>query len=283
MTLHRPGRYDNLRVIRSLDPRVDHHAIYRTTALVEFPFDTRLGLALAFWRTFGVPSIARTLHSSGETTHRTARRADDTKILMYTLIDKGLEHGDGRAAVRRINQLHRRFAITNDEHRYVLGTFIFAGLRFLDRYGWRELCCHERSATYHFYARLGQLMGIADIPGSLDEYAEFYDAFEREHFRESGEALELMAATKGILSELPGPLAPLGRSLVDGLLDPPLRAATGASAPPAWLGLALRGALGARGLILRHAAAPRERDILADGLHAGSYPRGYQISTVGPE
>ena len=35
--VHAPGRYANLRRIRSLDPEVDHDEILRLTARFEFP------------------------------------------------------------------------------------------------------------------------------------------------------------------------------------------------------------------------------------------------------
>lgn len=279
---HRPGRYARLHTIRRLDPVRDHHAIYRTTALYELPFDVRMGLLLAFWRTFAVPSIAEVLAGTGQTIHHTARRADDTGILMYTLIDHGLDPPIGRAATRRLNQLHRRFTISNDDYRYVLGTFIVVGARWIDRHGWRPLCCHERTAIHQFYAELGRRMNITDIPPTYHEYVEFFDAFEAEHFAPTPAARQLMAATKDLLGDLPRVLTPAGHRLVDALLDPPLRAATNVPPPPWWARAALTCGLTARATLLRHAYAPRRAAYLADGLHAKTYPDGYDIATVGP-
>jgi hypothetical protein len=107
-----------------------------------------MGLLLAFWRTFAIPSIAQLLDATGETTQRTARRTDDTGILMFELIDHGFDHPRGRTAVRRLNHLHRRYPISNDDYRYVLGTFIVIGLRWIDRHGWRPLHTVERQAIY---------------------------------------------------------------------------------------------------------------------------------------
>ncbi|MFY1693372.1 oxygenase MpaB family protein [Plantactinospora sp. WMMB782] len=280
--LHRPGRFDRLREIRTLDPVRDCHRIYRTTALWEFPFDVRMGLLLAFWRTFAVPSIAELLAATGETTHRTERRADDTGILMYTLIEHGLDHPLGRAATRRLNQLHRRYAIDNDDHRYVLGTFVFVGTRWIDRHGWRPLCCHERTAIYHFYAELGRRLRIADIPPDLAGFARWYDAFEAERFAATPAAGRLITATKGLLAELPKPLVPVGARVADALLDPPVREAVGVPAPPCWARALLAGALAGRARYLRHVAAPRRQQYLAGGLRARTYPDGYDIATVGP-
>lgn len=280
--IHHPRRFDRLARIRTLDPVRDCHDIYRTTALYEFPFDIRMGLLLAFWRTFAVPSVAELLLSTGETTHRTKRRADDTGILMYTLILHGLDHPLGRAATRRINQLHRRYTITNDDHLYVLGTFVFVGARWIDQYGWRPLCCHERTAMYHFYAELGRRMNITGIPPTLQQYADWYDRFESERFAFTPAAAQLMASTKGLLANLPGPLGPLGQRLADALIDPRMRNAVGLATPPLWARALLTGALTGRAALLRHLAPPRETQHLADGFQAKTYPNGYDITTVGP-
>jgi ER-bound oxygenase mpaB/B'/Rubber oxygenase, catalytic domain len=279
--LHHPRRFDRLQYIRTLDPDRDYHTIYRLTALYEFPFDVRMGLLLAFWRTFAVPSIAEVLAGTGETTRRTARRADDTGILMYELIDHGLDHPRGRAANRRLNQIHRHFPIRNDDYLYVLGTFVFVGLRWIDQHGWRDLCCHERQAAFNFYVELGRRMNIADIPRTLTAYAELFDSYERERFAYSAAAEDLMRATKGLLADLPRPLAASGRQIADALLDEPLRTATGIPDPPATARAAVRAVLGTRAWLLRRAFPPRRRSILDGGITAKTYPNGYDLSAVG--
>jgi hypothetical protein len=75
----------------------------------------------------------------------------------------------GKAAVRRLNHLHQRFAISNDDYLYVLGAFIFMPARWLDQYAWRPLWCHERQATHAFYRELGRQMNVKHIPPSYPE------------------------------------------------------------------------------------------------------------------
>jgi hypothetical protein len=75
---------------------------------------------------------------------------------MFEIVLHGFDHPRGRAAVRRMNQLHRPFRhVAAEEFGYVLACLTVVPLRWLDRYGWRRPCCHERSATYHFYRELG--------------------------------------------------------------------------------------------------------------------------------
>jgi hypothetical protein len=274
------NRYTRLQELRRLDPERDHHAIYRASALYEFPFDTRLGLLLAFWRTFAVPSIAELLDDTGETTKRTRKRADDTGILMFELIDHGPDDARGRTAIRRLNQIHRRFAITNEEYLYVLGTFIFVPTRWIDRHGWRPLCCHERAASFHFYRELGRRMNIKEIPASYADFQTFFDDFERARFGYSPAGARLILATKDLLATLPAPLVPAGRALADALLDPTVRHATGVAEPTRLTTTALRAALAARGWWLRH-QRPRQLSRFADGIDTRTYPDGYDLAEVG--
>jgi hypothetical protein len=269
--LNRPGRYRRLRQLSTLDPVADCHAIYRATTLYEFPFEAKIGLLLAFWRTFAIPSIAQLLVTTGETTERTARRTDDTGILMYELIDHGLD------------QIHRRYPISNDDHRYVLGTFIVTATRFIDRAGWRPLSDLERQATYHFYAELGRRMNIHDIPPDLDAYTTFFDGYEARHLAHTPAAERLMDATRGLLGTmLPRPLAPAGPPLLAALLDEPLRRATAPPPPSRTARATLTTALTVRGFLLRHLYPPRRHSSLAAGINATTYPDGYDLTTVGP-
>lgn len=281
--LNRPGRYRRLRQLSTMDPVADCHAIYRATTLYEFPFEARIGLLLAFWRTFAIPSIAQLLVTTGETTERTARRTDDTGILMYELIDHGLDHPRGRTATRRLNQIHRRYSISNDDYRYVLGTFIVTGPRFVERHGWRPLHDVERQATYHFYAELGRRMNIRDIPTSLDAYTTFFDDYEARHLAHTPAAEHLMTATRGLFGAmLPRPLAPAAPALLSALLDEPLRRATATPPPSRSARTTLTTALAIRGFLLRHTYTPRRHSFLAGGISAATYPDGYNLATVGP-
>ncbi|ACU73020.1 conserved hypothetical protein [Catenulispora acidiphila DSM 44928] len=273
---------DRLTYLRTLDPVGDHEEIYRTVAQFEFGWETMLGLNLAFYRTFGIPAIAELLYSTGEMTERTRKRADDTGLLMYELITHGLEAERGRAAVKRLNQIHRRFTIGADDYRYVLATFVVVPTRWIDRSGWRALCCHERTATVEFYRRLGELMHVTDIPASYAGFEHVLDTYEAEHFAHTAAAEALMAATRGLFAgRLPERLKGLAGPVADTLLSPPLREAVGAPTP------ALPVRLLVSGLIRLRASAeawkaPRTEPYITLGT-AHSYPEGYQVQELGPE
>jgi hypothetical protein len=278
----RAGRYGNLGAIRLMDPDRDYHAIYRLTALTEFPWDVKLGLNMAFCRVFGIPSIAALLESTGEITRRTRKRAEDTGLLMYEMIDHGFGHPRGRAAVRRLNRLHQRFAISNDDYLYVLGTFIFMPARWLDRYGWRPLCCHERQAAYVFYRELGRRMDVRDIPPSCTEFEAWFNDYERQQFSRTGAGVQLMQATHQVLvARFPRVLSSVASAFVTGLLDEPLLQAVGAERSPGRVQAALHAALTARARIERF-MPPRQAPSFRPGSPSSTYPDGYEISRLGP-
>jgi hypothetical protein len=277
------GRYRQLERMRRLDPDRDHHEIYRTSALIEFPWDTLMGLNLAFYRTFAVPGIASLLASTGEMTRRTRKRADDTGLLMLEMIEHGLDHERGRAAVRRLNQIHRRFDIPDDEYRYVLGCFMVVPVRWLDRYGWRPLCCHERRASFVFYRELGRLMGITGIPDSYPAMAEFFDDFEAHRLGGSDAGRQLMAATASLFrARVPRLLGGLAVPMSGALLDDQVRRALELKPAPWTARVVMRAGLRIRGTVVRRMLRPRTVSKFHDRIRTASYPDGYDIPALGP-
>lgn len=104
--------------IRRLDPLTDHQRIVFLTTRFDFPFDTTRALELALFRTFCVPSVAALLHRTGEMERFTQKRYDDTDIIVSELLDYGYESDRGRAALRRMNQIHGRFNIAYERKHF---------------------------------------------------------------------------------------------------------------------------------------------------------------------
>jgi hypothetical protein len=273
------NRYANLRRVQALDPDVDFEDIYRQMLRVEFPFDMKLGLNLGFNRSFSTPAVAAILAGTGELTERTQKRRDDTGLLMYEMILNGLHHPRSRAAISRVNQIHRPYRdVPAEEYLYVLACCVVIPLRWLDRYAWRRPCCHERHATFRFYAELGRMMNVPRIPAGLSELESWFDTYDRENLVPNEPAAAIERATRALLVNR----SRLGNALVSALYDERLRAATGVATPPwavrAGLHLTLRG----RALLLRHFGRPRTVPRFAGGLSAKSYPQGYDIDDLGP-
>ena len=154
------GRYDRLRHIEKLDPKRDHVEIYHLMSGYEFPWDITRALELALYRTYCVPSISALLDRTGEFYKRTQKRYDDTALIVAEIAKWGYDSERGREALRRMNRAHGRFDISNDDYLYVLSTFIYEPVRWMDRFGWRKMTVNEKLASYYFWYEIGRRMGI---------------------------------------------------------------------------------------------------------------------------
>jgi ER-bound oxygenase mpaB/B'/Rubber oxygenase, catalytic domain len=149
--------------------------------LSDLATDMKIGMFLAFCRTFGVPSIGGLLASTGQTSQHARRRAVNARDTMYALFRHGLDEPEGVAAVRRLQRMHERHAISNDDNLYILGCLAVVPTRFADRFGRRSLTGEERAATHALYQRLTGLMGIDGVPGTYAELEGWFDEYDRRH------------------------------------------------------------------------------------------------------
>ncbi|WP_103508463.1 oxygenase MpaB family protein [Streptomyces sp. SM13] len=275
-------RYDRLKEIQRLDPERDFLEIYRLTVTYEFPWDITRALELALYRTYAVPSIGRLLDETAELTERSQKRYDDTALLLDTVVEHGFETDEGRTAVRRINQMHRSYDISNDDMRYVLCTFVVTPKRWLDSFGWRRLCCHELGAFAAYYRALGARMGIKDVPGTYEEFEDTLDAYEREHFGWDEGARRVSDATLALMASwYPAPLAPVVRGASLALLDDSLLRAFRYRRPgPVARGLT-RGALRLRARAVRLLPPRRTPHYARQNPEIKGYPEGYEIAGLG--
>lgn len=268
--------------ILQLEPERDHQRIVFLTTRWDFPFDTTRSLEFALFRTFCVPSISALLDRTGEFGRRAQRRYDDTDIIVSELMEHGYDSDRGRSALRRMNQLHGRFEIANDDFLYVLSTFVFEPIRWIDRYGWRRLCDQERHAMFHFWRAVGRRMSIRDIPVSFVDFEAFNHAYEREHFRYSETNHRVGVATRELfVSWFPRVLAPFVRHSIHALLEDRLLEGFGfPQAPWLWRWLVPAG-LRWRARALRWLPR-RSRPLLRTAMKHRSYPKGYGVDELGP-
>ena len=138
------GRYDRLRRIEELDPKGDHAEIYHLICGYEFPWDMTRALEVALYRTYCVPSISALLDRTGEFYKRTQKRYDDTALIVAEISKWGYNSERGREALRRMNRAHSRFDISNGDYLYVLSTFIYEPIRWIERFGWRRMSKNEK-------------------------------------------------------------------------------------------------------------------------------------------
>ncbi|WP_405682193.1 oxygenase MpaB family protein [Streptomyces sp. NBC_00057] len=275
-------RYDRLKEIQRLDPERDFLRIYRITATYEFPWDITRALELALYRTYAVPSIGRLLAETAELTDRQQKRYDDTALLLDAVVEHGFESDPGRMAIRRINQMHRSYDISNDDMRYVLCTFVVTPKRWLDSYGWRRLSDHELWACAAYYRTLGALMGIKDLPETYEDFERTLDTYEAEHFgwdeggrRVSDATLDLMG------SWYPRPFAPVARKAALALLDDSLLRAFRYERPGSAARNLTRGVLRLRARAVRLLPPRTTPHFARQNPEIKGYPDGYEVSGLG--
>jgi hypothetical protein len=161
-----------LKEIESLDPVRDHQRIVFLSCRVDFPWDTTRALEFALFRAFAIPSISALLHRTREFEERAQKRYDDTDIIVSNIMEHGYDSELGRASIQRMNALHGRFNIRNEDFLYVLSTFVFEPIRWNQRFGWRRMIESECLAMFHFWGEVGKRMSIQDIPEELHHLRE---------------------------------------------------------------------------------------------------------------
>lgn len=270
------------RKIAELDPETDFEEISRIAAMYEFPWDSQQALSFALFRTYAVPSVGQLLYDTGEFAADTQKRHDDTAVILETIADQGMESPDGRAGVRRMNQMHGSYDISNDDMRYVLSTFVVTPVRWIERYGWRRGTEAERTAAVRYYQRLGSLMGIKDIPADYDGFAELMDSYERETYVFDAKARAVADSTLALfVTFYPRPLRPAMRRFSIALLDDHLREAFDYPKPSALMRRLAHGSLVARGRLVRFFPPRRKPKYLRDTHRVKSYPGGFMIERLG--
>lgn len=272
------------REIDRLDPDRDWRRIHAIDVHHEFPWDLNQALAFALYRTYAVPTIGALLARTGEFTGRAQKRYDDTGLILSTVLEDGFDSATGRAAVRRMNRMHRAYDISDDDLRYVLSTFVTVPIRWLDDVGWRPFGEAEKVASAHYYRALGRHMGITSIPATHQDFAEHLDAYEATHFGfdEGGRAVS--DATLALMATFPpNHLLPpaVNRRLAFAMMDDPLLAAFGYPHPTRVERRAVRTGLRARGWFLRRRPPRLVPHRFRDLPQFRSYPGGWDVEQLG--
>lgn len=268
--------------ISNLDPATDWHRIAFLLTFHCFPWDMEKALEFALFRTFGIPAVSRLLAATGEFTERTRKRYDDTELILYEILENGMDSERGRLAIARMNAMHGRFRIPNDDYLYVLSTFIFEPIRWMDKFGWRPFTQKEKEATFINYIELAKRMGIQHVPATLEEFEMFNRNYERVHFQYDPANRQVGIKTLDLLLGfyLPGWLIPFSRPAAISLMDPPLRQAMGFDEPPILLEKTILAGMKTRAKLLRLLPEPSQPK-LGTLKKRPTYPDGYRIQELG--
>jgi mpaB/rubber oxygenase-like protein len=275
------GRRGVVEEIERLDPERDFERISFLSTNHDFPWDVEQALSLAFFKTYGIPTISELLDQTGEFRERAQKRYDDTELILAEILDNGIDSTRGKEATRRMNRMHGRFPIRNDDYLYVLATFVLVPLRWNRKYGWRRYTKQEELATLNYWQALGRRMNIRDIPASIEKLEAWSDEFERANLRFSESSRHVADDTLGLfLSWYPAPLRRVLRPVVLSLLEDDLLDAFGYRHPPAWLRRGLDLALRARAPIVARLPRRTRPHLITQSRHRG-YPGGYGLEELG--
>jgi len=268
--------------ILSLDPVTDHCRIVHLMTGYEFPWDIVRSLEVALMRTFCNPNVSKLLHRTGEFRKHGQKRYDDTALLVAEFMQNGYDGERGRHAIEHMNKIHGFYNISNGDFLFVLSTFIFLPIQWIDNYGWRKTTENERQALFYFFREVGKRMKLNELPGSLKDFEIFIEEYEQEHFVYESTNKEVGNATVNIVKGwMPFFVRPLVFAVMKCLLDDNMLRALGYSFPPRLLKKIVRVAMKIRALGLRKITFKRYPSFVTTESNR-TYPGGYTIEKLGP-
>jgi hypothetical protein len=268
--------------IKGLDPEKDWHRIAFLLTFHCFPWDMEKSLEFALFRTFAVPRISKLLLGTGEFIKRTRKRYDDTELILYEILENGMDSERGKAAISLMNAMHGRYNIPNEDYLYVLSTFIFEPIRWMEKYGWRPFTEKEKHAIFINYKELAKRMKIIQVPEDLGQFEEWNSEYEKKYFRYDTANHLIAEKTIAVVlgNYLPQWLFWLGKPFVICLMDGPLRSSTGYKKPLWIIEKIFEMGMMAKLSIQRLLPEPKFPR-LGTTRKRPTYPKGYKINDLG--
>ncbi|MEM7570202.1 MAG: oxygenase MpaB family protein [Pseudomonadota bacterium] len=248
-----------------------------------FPLTIEKALEYALFKTFAVPSISKILAGTREFSDRGQKRYDDTVLVLAEITEGGHCGMRSQAAYARLNDMHGRFKIRDEDFLYTLGTFIFEPIRALKLYGPRPMTPHEEEAWFQSYLRLGRGMKLKGLPAEKDAFYAWYLDFEKTQFRPSDSNRTVADATMDVLFDMlsvPQGLRGIARKVAISLMEPHVAEAFEYDRPSPLMAGAVSAGMSARRLVL--ALLPERRTLrLQTRRKLPTYPHGYEIDALG--
>ena len=277
--LGKPDKFARLHRIEELDPAEGHREIvglfYADFQSVMLPQGFN-----GFMMTYASPRISRVLAQTGELEKRVAKRVIDTILLSRLVMEHGFAPGQGRDAAKRVNAMHRRYDIHDDDFVAVGCDEALCGLELAEEFGWRPVSDNERQALRNYYDLQSRAYGSRrPLPETIAEMRQYWSDYLDDQARYEPQNQRLAETTLHYFVKLfPGWMGPLARLILLGNLDPRITRACGLrvpSGPERWLAHVILKQMGKRDPI---------PDGAPDGLEelvARVYPEGWKIADLG--
>lgn len=131
--------------------KCDSHSLFHSVSF-------QLSLQLAMFKTYTTPKNSKILVATGEFGKECPRRYEDTELILrefadvYGRIQNHIkDHPDTpeehlldqwdrkKKAIKRLNELHGKYNIGNDDFLYTLTMFITEPVAWVNKYEWRQL------------------------------------------------------------------------------------------------------------------------------------------------
>lgn len=225
------------RQIEALDPVQDHEEMARLSFEVLYgdPILVHAAYLVGFSRQVAVPEIARVVYRGGEgkNLRDVARRTDDTLALFGAFLKWGHSSPEGRAAIARMEGIHARFDISEEQKRYTLATLVFEAERIGNHLGFEPFTAAQREAAWRFWRGVAEQMPLGGLPASADALWRWMLDYERRHWSYSEEGRQVVDRFFEDWAGrwFPRPARGLGRKLLLALMEPELRTALRLQAP----------------------------------------------------
>ncbi|GAB3884945.1 oxygenase MpaB family protein [Spirosoma agri] len=272
------------RELQTLDPIRDNQRMVHLLTAYEFPFDMTRALELALFHTYASPRVSGLLARTGEFERHGQKRYDDTSRLISEFMESGYDSEKGMRAIAHMNLIHSHYRIDNADFLFVLATFVFYPIDWLNQFGWRKLTAAEERALFYFFREVGLRMNLTNLPDDLAGLRAFTASYEAQHFRYTPSNRRIADATVAIVQGwFPRILHPLVEPTFSALINDRLREAFGYQRPPGWFAALTRSALWLRKWPLRWITF-KPYPYLIEKSSFRHYPEGPpDIEAVGPD
>ncbi|WP_181063444.1 oxygenase MpaB family protein [Nocardia nova] len=144
----------------------------------------------------------------GDQIVRPEHRDRDTLTFFGMFMREGHRSARAQEIFDRVQQIHHDVrGVGNDLQLHVLGLLIFEPQRWVSDLGMPGWFSEkENLARFHFWQGVGRGMGLQQIPQDYDEFRQWVDEFEQEHFAPTPEARAVYRKqVEGFARWFPGP------------------------------------------------------------------------------
>lgn len=172
--------------LKELDPEKDMREMVHLLLEVRFgePIFVHANFSLTFSQQAAVPDIAHQLYKGGkgQIFRHPGKRVNDT-LLYFGELFEHLGTAKGKQITAQINRAHQAFPIPNHLNLYTLATIVCVPKRSGLHFAGKDLLNKtEFRAMYLFWKKVGEQMGIQDIPENEDLLFEWCEKYEAENY-----------------------------------------------------------------------------------------------------